>query len=149
MSAVVEIETKNFKAMGHIIETVIESPATRPDPLTGGQRHLWRVKVGDALLALMKHDLHLMYDPTPIARLKNGISQAIARHILSHKSEPNGGWKLDNIIQIVTAGDALTGVLTGVSLRHRRREIRSDADGLAAIGITIDNNNRLHHFPKA
>ena len=146
MSAVIELEPKDkrFRAMGHIIESVIESPATRPDPLTGGQRHLWRVKVGDALLALMQHDLHLMYDPTPITRLKNGISQAAARHILSHKSEPNGGWKLDSIIQFVVGEEPLS----SVSLRHRRREIRSDADGLAVVGITIDND-RLHHSPKA
>lgn len=144
MSAVVEIETRDFRAMGHIIESVVESPFTRLDPLTGGQRHLWKVKVGDALAMLIENDLHLIYDPAPIARLKNGVSQAVARHILSHRSEPNGGWKLDTIIQIV-AGEALS----SVSLRHRRREIRSDAEGLAVIGIALDHDRLHHHSPKA
>ncbi len=132
-----EIKTPKLMIMGGLVDHVVKSPVTRPDPMNGGERHLWRVRIGLALAELLRNDLPLHYDPTPITRLQNGITQAIARYILSHTSEPNGGWILDNAIRAVAGG------LSAVSIRHRRHEIRLDEDGLAVMGIIIDGE-RLH-----
>jgi hypothetical protein len=133
----------NLSIMGGLIDHVVKSQATRPDPINGGDRHLWRVRIGLALAELLRNDLPLYYDPTPITRLQNGITQAIARYILSHTSEPNGGWILDNAIRAVAGG------LSAVSMRHRRHEIRLDEDSLAVMGIIIDGERIHRHTPKA
>ncbi|SCN47138.1 hypothetical protein BAZMOX_385711_1 [methanotrophic endosymbiont of Bathymodiolus azoricus (Menez Gwen)] len=41
-------------------------------------------------MELIREDLSLHYDPLPIARIDTGVGQAVARHILTHKHEPNG-----------------------------------------------------------
>jgi hypothetical protein len=134
MQAVVEIDTPNARALGHLIDSVIESKKRVYDPLTGGERPLWVVRLGLAAQALDRHDVPLFYDPTPIARLQHGISQAIARHVLTHKTEPQGGWKLDGLIRAV-AGD-----LEEQAMRDARRRVRADAAALAEIDIEIDGD---------
>ena len=107
---------------------------TRPDPLTGGDRNLWRVRLGVALVMLLEHDLSLYYDPAPIARLQYGISQAVARHILSHKTEPLGGWYLDTAIM------AVAGKSGSQAMRDGRRRLKEDADELKALGLILDGD---------
>lgn len=127
-----EVETPKLKIIGGLVDHVVKSPVTRLDPMNGGERHLWRVRIGLALSELLWYDLPLHYDPTPITRLQAGISQAIVRHILSHSSQPHGGWVLDNLIRSVC------GELDSTMIRHRRRELRIDATGMEAMGIFID-----------
>ncbi|CAE6699043.1 hypothetical protein [Candidatus Nitrotoga fabula] len=52
------------------LDHVIPSPITRRDSLNGGQRHLWRVRLGVALVMLLERDLALYYSPVPIVRLR-------------------------------------------------------------------------------
>lgn len=137
--ATVEIETPEMqksseKIIGGIIDHVIPSSSTRHDPLTGGSRNLWRVRLGVALVMLLQHDLSLYYDPAPIARLVHGMSQAVARHILTHKIEPRGGWYIDTLIL------AVAGEIKGKPLRDARARIKEDAPRLLAMGITIDGD---------
>ncbi len=127
-----EIETPKLKIMGGLVDHLVKSPVTRHDPMNGGERNLWRVRIGLALAELLRNDLPLHYDPTPITRLQSGIAQAIVRHILSHSSQPNGGWAQDKLIRTVC------GELDSTMIRHRRRELRSDAVGMEAMGIFID-----------
>lgn len=135
MSVTIELKVTNgMWAIGGLLDHVVESPATKRDPLTGGTRHLWRVRLGVAFVQLIKNDVPRFYDPSPITRLQNGISQAIARHVLSHSSQPNGGWKLDGLIE------AVAGTLTAVSLRNKRREVRLDRSALSEIGIIVDDD---------
>lgn len=146
MSAVTEIETPKFKALGHLIGEVVESPKTRPDPLTGGKRKLWRVRLGKALVMLLEHDLSLYYDPAPIARLQHGISQAVARHILSHKTEPQGGWYLDTAITVVA------GKVASKTMRNYRARLKEDAEKLEALGLILDGGRigkKVLAMPKA
>ena len=136
-AAVVEIETPAMirasdKIIGGLIDHVMPSPMTRPDPLTGGERHLWRVRLGVALVMLLEHDLSLYYSPAPIARLQHGISQAVARHVLSHKRDPMGGWHLDTLI------NAVSGIVSNQSMRDNRRRLRNDKEGLLELGIHIE-----------
>lgn len=138
MQAVIEIESPNYRAQGHLIDHIVESPATRRNPLDGGVRHLWRVRVGGLYVRLIAHDLNLYYDPAPIARLGSGISQAVARYVLSHKGQPNGGWKLDGLIEIVEGRE-----IGGTAIRNRRRALRKDADRLRELGIVIDGDRVL------
>ncbi|MEB8486394.1 hypothetical protein [Acidithiobacillus ferriphilus] len=137
-----EIETPKLMIMGGLVDHVVKSPVTRPDPMNGGERHLWRVRIGLALAELLRNDLPLHYDPTPITRLQTGISQAIVRHIFSHSSQPNGGWDLDNLIRSVC------GELDSTMIRHRRRELRIDAAGMEAIGIFIDGERIVRRDSK-
>ncbi len=148
-----EIETKQMSIIGGLIDHVILSPATKRDPRVAKRgimdveffsplRHLWRVRLGVGLAELLRHDLPLHYDPTPIARLQSGIAQAIARHILSHSCQPNGGWVLDNLIRSVC------GELDSTMIRHRRRELRNDAAGLEAIGIFIEGERIVRRDSK-
>jgi hypothetical protein len=138
-AATVEIETQKLaevgeRILGGLIDHVEPSPMTRRDPLKGSERHLWRVRLGRPLVLLLAHDLHLRYDPAPIARLEHGVSQGVARHILTHQAAPPGGWKLDGLI------DAVAGPLTNQARRDARRRLRADAPRLAALGIAVESD---------
>ena len=135
-AATITIETPqfDFPIIGGLIDHVIPSPMTRHDPLTGGERNLWRVRLGVALVMLLEHDLSLYYDPAPIARLQHGISQAVARHILSHKVEPTGGWFLDTVIL------AVAGKVASKAMRDARFRLKEDANELEAIGLILDGD---------
>ena len=95
---------------------------------------MWRVRLGMALVMLLERDLSLYYDPAPIARLQHGISQAVARHILSHKIKPLGGWYLDTAIM------AVAGKSTSQAMRDARRRLKEDADELKSLGLVLDGN---------
>lgn len=133
-TATIIIETPqfDFPIIGGLIDHVIPSSKTRPDPLTGGERNLWRVRLGVALVMLLEHDLSLFYDPAPIARLQHGISQAVARHVLSHKVEPTGGWYLDTLIV------AVAGTVPNKAMRDARFRLREDTEKLKVLGLVID-----------
>lgn len=134
--ATIIIETLQFDFMisGRLIDHVIASRITRPDPLTGGERKLWCVRLGVALVKLLQHDLCFRYDPAPIARLKHGISQAVARHIQTHRFEPSGGWYLDTVIL------AVTGYTSNQVIRDARRRLRADAGKLKCLGVMLDGD---------
>jgi hypothetical protein len=132
------ISRETFRVKGHLVEEVAWSEKRRITSKgrigLGGQRDLARpylfVRFGRVASALLKDDLRLYYDPTPIAKLRHGVSQAIARHVLGHKNQPPGGWKLDGLLKTVGAGDPK-------KLANRRRELRSDRTGLLALRIVV------------
>lgn len=143
MSAVVEIQTASWHGLGHLIDEVVASSVSRRNPLPGADaRGLWRVRIGACGLALLDHDVHLRYDPSPIARLQHGVSQAVARHVLTHQSVPSGGWILDKLL-------ASVGV-NAPDLRNARRKLRQDADRLRAMGIHVIDNRvtRFKQVPR-
>jgi hypothetical protein len=134
MQAVIEIDTPSVRGLGHLIDSVTESKKRAHDPLTGGERTLWVVRLGLAARALDQYDIPLYHDPAPIARLQHGISQAVARHVLTHAQMPRGGWTLDGLIV------AVSGALDEKALAKARYRVRSDAAGLAELGIEIDDD---------
>lgn len=134
MQAVIEVQTVKISVIGHLLDHIEESPKTKSNPLTGGTRHLWRVRIGKPLVVLLENDMHLFHDPAPIARLQHGISQAVARHVLTHKTEPRGGWYMDTLIQAV-AGDVCS-----QAMRDARRRLRDDTAGLQAIGLAVEGD---------
>jgi hypothetical protein len=140
----IEIEATTMRIMGGVIETAeYTRDVTRRDPLTGTARRLWTIRLGKAWAELMKLDLPLHYDPSPIARLEHGIAQAVARHVLTHRAGPQGGWTIDGLIA------AVAGELGPQARRDARRRLRSDASQLATIGIVIDGGrvHRAHATP--
>ena len=142
-TAEVEIVTPEMEAFGEsmfggMIDHVEPSPMTRPDPLTGKERPLWRVRLGKCLVTLLGRDLPLYYKPAPIARLQHGVSQAVARHILTHKHDPAGGWHLDTLLRAVCGEDAKS-----QTMRDGRRRIREDLEQLAKLGIHLNDENRI------
>ena len=138
--AIIEIiEPKHLACQGQVLGHIDKAarpdgtPITRPNPL-GGERALWSATLGPVLSRLVAADVWIGYDPAPLAQLRHGISQAIARYALSHRRQPGVGWHLDTLITSVC------GNLDGISLRHRRRELRVDDAALAEIGVVIDGD---------
>ncbi|WP_424624713.1 ABC transporter ATPase [Achromobacter marplatensis] len=139
-----ELERSGDSIIGGLIDHVIPSPMTRRDPLTGGERNLWRVRLGVALVMLLERDLSLYYPPAPIARLQHGISQAVARHVLTHRRDPVGGWYLDTLLRAVCGATA-----SSMTLRNYRRRLKEDVAGLMEIGIEIDATDRVKRVTAA
>lgn len=139
-----ELELSGDRIIGGLIDHVIPSPMARRDPLTGNERHLWRVRLGIALVMLLERDLSLYYSPAPIARLQHGVSQALARHVLTHRHSPAGGWHLDTLIRSV-GGEAVD----SMTLRNYRRRLKDDLSGLINIGIEIDAKDRVKRVTAA
>lgn len=141
MQTLIEIvEPEKLRCIGHLIDHIDEARRgstgeiiTKPGVF--GERPLWTVKIGEAFCRLVKRDIWVGYDPQPIAGLDHGISQAVARHVLTHKNEPNGGWKMDTLIRAV-AGEATT----QVARRKYRERLRCDAAKLAEIGVLVDGD---------
>lgn len=137
MEAVIEYGTDDGPVIGHLIDNALPAKIERFDPLSKKTRKLLAVEVGIPGRKFIFDGIKLYYDPVTIVRLKSGISQGIARHVLGHTTMPNGGWKLDSLLE------AVAGSLTGPSLRNARRSIREDAVGLKDLGIEIDGD-RVH-----
>lgn len=135
------IEPKHLACQGQMLGHIDKAmradgtPISRHNPL-GGERAMWSVKLGEVLSKLVSADIWLGYDPAPLAKMRHGVTQAIARHALTHKHEPEGGWILDNIITKVC------GPLSSQQLRDRRREVKADESRLQEVGLRIENSGR-------
>lgn len=148
-AAVVDLESTTLVGCaepltGGLIDHREPSPMVRRDPLTGEERHLWRVRLGKPLALLIRHDLlPLHYNPAPLARLQHGISQAVARHVLTHKTEPTGGWTLDGLIKAVGGGGTSDG-----EMRKARMWVRKDAAALSELGIDLAMDRVRRRVPQ-
>lgn len=133
--ATIQIETDETWTLGSLIDNLIESKVERSDPLSKLPRKLWAVEIGIPGRKLLFDGIKLFYDPGPITRLQSGMSQAIARHVLTHKLEPPGGWKLDTLIKSCMGAEAKS-----QAIRDRRREIKKDKAKLRECGIVLDGD---------
>lgn len=97
-----------------------------------GRRH-WMITFSQRWTKVLDADIKRFYDPMPIVLLRHGVSQAIARLLLSHqtKSEAQGGWTVDSLI------GAVCGDISSVNLRHRRHELIKDVAGFLNLGFVI------------
>jgi hypothetical protein len=130
INLVAALRDRTLRIEGGIIDLVKESSLRVPDP-SGTDRALWEVTFNVAYVQLLGKDLQLHYDPLPLARLTTGVAQAIARFVVTHQRQPEGGWRVDNLIDAVGAGE------TPQARRDRRRELKRDADGLDALGVVL------------
>ena len=150
MQALIEIiEPDHLAGIGHLIDHIDwarrPSGAYLTEVAPGGavtrERRQWRVELGKLLCRLMAEDLWIYRDPRPIAAIRHGISQAVVRHVLSHKGSPKGGWTLDGLITSVA------GFQPPQQLRNRRRELYQDVEALLSLGIMLDDG-RVHMIRK-
>lgn len=98
---------------------------------------LTRFDFGTIFSEILLQDLGLLYDPRPVLSLRHGISKAVARHCQSHRNQPHGGWKLDELLQTVGCD------MASAAVRKARWRMGEDAEGLAACGIRIEGG-RVH-----
>lgn len=125
----------------HIIEKMEKSKEIRHNPLNPStKRNLWAVTFSKEYIHLLKNDLEVYYDPRLIAKLSSGITQAVARYLLTHKRQPNGGWILDNLFVSVGASTS-----KNEQIRKYRDRIKKDAKKLLLVGfqVTEDVKGRL------
>ena len=116
-------------AIDGILDRLVPTRVTRSGPF--GDRVLWRAQLSPTYRAILENDVPLHYDPTPIGRLRNGVSAAVARWVLTQRDTPQGGWHLNTVLHAVGAPT------DGAVGRKRRYETRADADGLMAAGIEV------------
>lgn len=128
LQTILTIDTPMLKISGHIIDQFIKTKQLRIDrrSWSSGQRHLQVWVFSQQWTLLMKQDISRYYNPIPLCRIDSGSVAAIARHILTHQSQPNGGWRLDGLIRA-------TGVTRQLS--KVRTELIENADALTELGI--------------
>lgn len=115
---------------GHIIDACAWSTETAYDPQTKDKRRLWRVTLGASWVASARHDQPLAYPVAPTARLRYGVSQAVARLMLTHK--PGYDIWLDTVLRQLRIAD-------GPALRKARYRVRADAAALKGLGVVVDD----------
>lgn len=133
-SITLEAPSQGLRVLGGILDRVEESPATKINPLNNKPRQLWRVTLDPAFAAMLRDDLQLYYDPAPLAKIEAGVAQAIARHVLTHRDQPTGGWLLDSLIKLVGAGT------DGTAIRNRRRELHKATESLKTVGVLLEGD---------
>lgn len=138
MRVIIEMEVPRheIKVLGHVLDSVEESPQRRHSPAgmnQGRDRALWRITVAATYIQLMGEDLALNYPPAPIAKLESGVARAVVRFIKTHKNEPPGGWHVDYLL-------AAVGVDGGQCMRDARRALNSDGTraGLMKFGLSLE-----------
>ncbi len=140
MEALVEIvQPERLAGIGHLIDHISwarrsdGSFLTRDGPggAFPGERRLWRVELGKGLCQILAKDLWIQRDPRPIASLRHGISQAVARHVLTHKKGSCVHWSADTLITMVA------GEMSSQDLRNRRRDLLADREALAELGVRV------------
>lgn len=140
MAATIEFEQLDGQwVMLHLLKQVEGS-----EPRAVGERGMallstkrpWRICLGEAAHVLLGVPPVFWRDEAQVralVALKSGISQAIARHVLTHSVErqPDEGWFLDHLIEAVAPGTR------GVRLCHRRTACVGEAEGLFQLGIVV------------
>ena len=138
---IIEIkEPQRLACIGHLVDHVDTAtnkegkPILRPGKF--GEREMWSVEIGKAFCKLLAGDIWVGYDPGRITQLnlRYGISQAVLRHALSHKTVPPGGWKIDTLI-MAAHGEKISDAL----LKKSRERIRTDAEKMSKIGVLVEN----------
>ena len=114
-----------------ILDRLVPTEATVRHPVTGASRPLWRAELTPTWGAWSRADpIPLHYDPRPLAAIRNGIAAAITRHVLTHRDQPAGGWKLDTLISAVGAQPT----------RWIRQDVRRDMEAMAGAGVLLNGD---------
>ncbi len=131
LRAIIKIETPQHKIAGHIIDKIVESEVRRNDRRAWADeesRALQRWIFSEEWTALVQSDIPRYYDPRPLCKIENGSVAAIARHVLTHQNQPNGGWKLAELMKAAGVKRQASKVL---------REVKENEGLLAEVGIGI------------
>jgi len=134
IQTVIKIETPDFIEIGTLLYKYREANK-EVKTKTGKIRKLAVIEFGEFGTKLIQKDISIFYNPEKIAQLKYGITKTVARYILSHKDQSNGGWKIDTIINNVVGAK-----INNVKLRKYRERIKKEKEKLKKIGILIKND---------
>ena len=131
--AILKIETENIECHCHILEKVVVSKICKPDPRSWmtGERKLEYWVFSQEWTEIINKDINRYYNPLPLCNIEAGSVSAIARHILTHRFEPPGGWKLAGLLKAVDVARIASKV---------RQELINHADVLAELGIKFDGD---------
>ena len=117
-----------------ILDRLVPTEVTVRHPVTGASRPLWRAEFTPSWGAWSRADpIPLHYDPRPLAAIRSGVAAAIARHVLTHRDQPTGGWKMDTLIAAVGAQPT----------RWVRQDVRRDGYAMAGAGVLLDGDRVL------
>lgn len=134
-SITLEAPSQGLKVLGGILDRVDESLATKPHPVTGKPRRLWRVTLGHSYITMLGGE-QLLYDKqTSLAKIETGVAQAIARYCLSC-GPTAGSWDLDTLIHLVGAGAGGR----SETMRNRRRDVLNSVKSLREVGVFIEGD---------
>ena len=95
--------------------------------------HYTILEFGEAISYLFAKEFKFTYDPRPIVKLKNGISQALVRFLLTFTKHPSAGYHLQPLLEHLVVDQ-----MTNKRWWKIREYLREDAERLEAIGIVID-----------
>jgi hypothetical protein len=90
------------------------------------------LEFGELASYLISQELKFTYDPKPIISLRNGISQALVRFLMTFTKHPSAGYHLQPLIE------HLEGQMTNKRWWKIREYLKEDAERLENIGIVID-----------
>jgi hypothetical protein len=131
----IEFDTETMKITGNFLSQITESKVEVTHSKLGTVRKLTRIEFSMLGTKLIEDDIKLFYNPIPIMNLQHGISKALVRYVLSHKNQPNGGWKLDALLKTILGDGSKS-----QDVRNAKRRIKQDAEQLKKSGITIKND---------
>lgn len=130
LKAILTIDTIKFKVRGHIIEKIIDSNITKLNPTKAAERPLRCWILSEDWTKLVEGDVKKYYDPKQLCKIEHGSVAAVARHVLTHQHQPNGGWVLNRLIEAAGVERQLSKV---------KKEIFDNKTELAELGIKIEN----------
>lgn len=131
LRAVLTVDTPRLNIRGHIVDKIAEAKTTATDPRRWAdvvERHLQLWVFSQEWTKLIGADIGRYYDPAPLCRIERGSVAAIARHVLTHRHQPSGGWTLEGLIKAAGVGRRLDKV---------RLEMMESVTELAELGIGI------------
>lgn len=140
LHTILTVETPKIKITGHIVEKIVEAKLTKSDPRcwAEGKRNLQVWVFSTEWTRLVQNDIARYYNPMPLCRIDHGSVAAIARHVLTHQYQPNGGWHLEGLIKAAGVERQASKV---------RQEMQESSDTLAELGICIDGDRLILAAP--
>jgi len=134
LKTTIEFDTESFKITGSFLTLITESKVEVKHSKLGTVRKLTRIEFSKLGTEIIEKDIKLFYDPTPIIKLQHGVSKALVRYVLSHRNQPNGGWKLNALLETIL------GNVSSETIRNAKRFLKKDAKQLRKCGVIILNN---------
>lgn len=127
-------QRRGFEGAGNIIadyDFAVEPGNGGPAGPFGGNRRIYLIKFGEKWSQSVLDDIPVLYDVAAVCRFKYGITQAVAKLMLSHRQ----GWRqtLDTVLDWLL-------VFERQNRRQAKRRLISEQRALCAVGIEFDGN---------
>ena len=140
LHTILTIDTPKIKIAGHIVEKIVDAKMMKNDPRSWaeGERYMQVWVFSGEWTRLIQNDIARFYDPLALCRIDHGSVAAIARHVLTHQCQPNGGWRLDGLIKAAGVERQASKV---------RQEMLDNADTLNELGIRLEGDRLVLAAP--